>query len=126
MSYSIETTDLFVKQIKRLRKKYASLAKDLQDFQEKLLEDPFMGVQLGDNMFKVRVAIKSKGKGKSGGLRIITFVVVTEETIFLLTAYDKSEIASVKTHILRGYANAIMKELEKDEVENEDDSKEES
>jgi hypothetical protein len=49
------------------------------------------GVSIGKNCFKIRIAIASKGKGKSGGARIITNFVIQEKTVFLLTIYDKSE-----------------------------------
>lgn len=49
-----------------------------------------MEFQLGKNCFKIIIAIASKGKGKSGGARIITNFVIKEESIFLLTIYDKS------------------------------------
>lgn len=43
------------------------------------------------NCFKIRLAITSKGKGKSGGARIITHVQVAANSVFLLSIYDKSE-----------------------------------
>ena len=47
------------------------------------------------NCYKIRLAIKSKGKGKSGGARVITTVFVDEETVYLLDIYDKSEQSSI-------------------------------
>jgi hypothetical protein len=37
------------------------------------------------------MAITSKGKGKSGGVRVITHVQVVENNVFLLAIYGKSE-----------------------------------
>ncbi len=37
------------------------------------------------------MAISSKGKGKSGGSRVITCVKVVNEDIYLLAIYDKSD-----------------------------------
>lgn len=49
------------------------------------------GTAIGNNCYKIRLAISSKGKGKSGGARLITNIVITEETVYLLSIYDKSE-----------------------------------
>jgi len=53
-----------------------------------------MGNSYGSNIYKVRLADESKGKGKSGGFRVITYVIEenAESTdIYLITIYDKSE-----------------------------------
>lgn len=82
---------MFEKQAKKLIKKYPSLKKELLELVKELKRNPSQGIALGKNCFKIRIAISSKGKGKSGGGRIITNIVVTENTVFLLTIYDKSE-----------------------------------
>lgn len=56
-----------------------------------LARKPNTGISLGNNCYKIRIAIASKGKGKSGGARIITHLYVTRNTVYLLTIYDKSE-----------------------------------
>ena len=59
-----------------------------------LQKNPYQGVDLGNGLRKVRMSIASKGKGKSGGARVITYTVILAETdteIKLLTIYDKSE-----------------------------------
>jgi len=61
----------------------------------KLQEDPKMGTALGNNCYKIRMAISSKGKGKSGGARLITYVQVIKTTIFLLSIYDKADAANI-------------------------------
>jgi hypothetical protein len=60
-----------------------------------LLENPFSGTSLGNNLFKIRMAISSKGKGKSGGARVITYVKIMSETIYLVSLYDKSEQGNI-------------------------------
>ena len=85
----------FVKDLKRLSKKYASLTNDIRDLKMQLLEDPTMGESLGKNRYKVRLKIKSKGKGKSGGGRVITYVEIQNDELYLLTMYDKSEMDNV-------------------------------
>ena len=84
----------FVRNMKRLAKKYKSFLSDLARFRKDLIENPAMGVDLGNGVRKIRMAVKSKGKGKSGGVKVITFNVIISETdteITLLTVYDKSE-----------------------------------
>jgi len=58
---------------------------------ESLEQEPEQGTNLGNNCYKIRIAIASKGKGKSGGARVITNFVIAEETVFLISIYDKSE-----------------------------------
>ena len=94
MNYEIVRTDDFDREVKRLSKKYRSFLDDLEDFKNELLENPTMGDNLGNNVRKVRMAITSKGKGKSGGARVITCNVLVNfdnAEIYLLTIYDKNE-----------------------------------
>ena len=91
MSFNIKVSGRFKKQIKRLSKKHNSLKNDFELFLNSLAENPSQGKPLGNNCFKIRLAITSKGKGKSGGARVITHVQVINNTIYLLSIYDKSE-----------------------------------
>jgi hypothetical protein len=91
MSYNVLTIQPFDRQIKRLIKKYPSLKDEFAKLISSLEENPEQGTSLGRNCFKIRIAIASKGKGKSGGARVITNVFITEETVFLLSIFDKSE-----------------------------------
>jgi len=107
MSYSIIATLRFKRRIKKLAKKYASIQSDVSDLAQSLRANPKQGVALGNDCFKIRLAIKSKGKGKSGGARVVTYVKVIEETIFLLTVFDKSDRATISENDL----NKLLKEL---------------
>ena len=78
-------------QAKKLVKKYPSLKNELFTLIQELKENPTKGTSVGKNCYKLRVAIKSKGKGKSGGSRVITNIFIAEESIYLLSIYDKSE-----------------------------------
>ncbi|MCU0471508.1 MAG: type II toxin-antitoxin system RelE/ParE family toxin [Arcicella sp.] len=91
MSYKVKTIPTFDKQAKRLAKKYHSLKSDLVILINELLINPEFGTGIGQNCFKIRLSIKSKKRGKSGGARVITHVHVVAEDIFLLSIYDKSE-----------------------------------
>ena len=95
MSYKVETIAPFRKEAKKLSKKYASFKSELADLGSQLSLDPTIGKSLGNNCFKIRLAIASKGKGKSGGARVITHVKITASTIFLLSIYDKAETDSI-------------------------------
>ena len=68
---------------------------------ENLEENPLQGKPLGDNCYKIRLAIASKGKGKSGGARVITNFIINEKTVFLIAIYDKSEQADISDSVLR-------------------------
>ena len=95
MLYSIVPAEHFRKEAKRLIKKYPSLKAELATLSKLLSITPETGTPLGNQTYKIRLAIKSKGRGKSGGARIITYVITPEETVYLLTIYDKSKMDAV-------------------------------
>lgn len=80
-----------LKKLKRLVKKYKSLPKDLAPIIGKLEQDPTIGISIGKNCYKIRIVISSKSKGKSGGGRMITYVRVLKNIVFLMDIFDKSE-----------------------------------
>ena len=91
MSYKIKTTPKFEKELKRLAKKYPSLKSEYPELVKSLKEKPEQGASLGNYCYKIRLSIASKGKGKSGGARVIAYLQISETTVYLLTIYDKSE-----------------------------------
>ena len=95
MSYKLVVSPYFERELKRLAKKYTSVRDDFRTLLHSLLEDTTQGSALGKHSFKVRMAIRSKNKGKSGGARVITCVKVVGETIYFLKIYDKSEQESI-------------------------------
>ena len=101
MSYSILPTSRFEKELKRLVKKFPSLKMEFKELIDELSINPESGTSLGSNCYKIRVAIQSKRKGKSGGARAITYVYVNTETLYLLSIYDKSEKESLKPNELK-------------------------
>ena len=104
-------TEEFLRQAKRLAKRYHSLADDINALQFELMENPETGVSLGGGKRKIRLGVKSKGRGKRGGLRVITLNVVVQDNgtcINLLTIYDKKEIKNVSEQ----YINQIIRSLE--------------
>ncbi|MBS1524637.1 MAG: type II toxin-antitoxin system RelE/ParE family toxin [Bacteroidetes bacterium] len=98
MKNKVLLTAFFLRKAKRLLKKYHSLQNSLKELEKSLILNPKLGVSYGSNIYKVRLADGSKGKGKSGGFRVVTYVIeeTTEETnIYLVTIFDKSEEASI-------------------------------
>ena len=87
----VQTLIEFDREARRLSKKYSSLGSEIDELAEKLRQNPTMGTPLGRSCYKIRLAIASKGKGKSGGARVITHYYIRGETIYLLSIYDKAE-----------------------------------
>jgi hypothetical protein len=87
----------FQKELKRLAKKYPSIKDDFSALVDIVQTNPQYGISLGKNCFKIRLSIASKGKGKSGGARVITHLVVNlqGDTLYFLTIYDKGEEESI-------------------------------
>lgn len=111
MTVEIYLGEEFKRQFKRLAKKYHLLTNDFKVFMQAMETDPMQGVDLGNGMRKVRMAIASKGKGKSSGARVITYhVVLTHEHIEvnLLTIYDKSELANVSDSYLKSLLTELL------------------
>ena len=101
MAYNIIPTPNFQKEFKKLNKKFPSLKEDLIVLVNSLMEEPLQGSEIFKNCYKIRFAIKSKGKGKSGGARLITFVQIVGERIYLLSVYDKGEKETVTDAFIR-------------------------
>lgn len=108
MSFKIIPTDKFKKEAKRLSRKFPSLKEDLNELGEILSKTPDYGKHLGNNVFKVRIAIKSKGKGKSGGARVITYLITEHKEVYLVLIYDKSEFDTIDDKTLHQLINRII------------------
>ena len=112
MSVEIIATQDFARRLKKLIKKYKSLKDEIATLQQSLRKNPAQGTSLGGNANKIRVAVKSKGKGKSGGLRVISYleiavVVEKEDRLFLLTIYDKSDTETISKEEIRQMIDKI-------------------
>jgi len=120
MSYKVLLTPDFQQEAKRLIKKYPSLKNELNTLREQLETDPVYGIQIMENVYKVRLAIKSKNKGKSGGARTIHFIYQSQtgegtNRVYLLTIYDKSDFDSVSTAKLELIVKEIRSEYGSEE-----------
>ncbi len=101
MNYNVITTFRFEKEIKRLVKKYPSLKAEFTNLIHQINQFPEKGTYIGNNCYKIRLAIASKGRGKSGGVRVISYVYHLKETVYLLTIYDKKEKPDLKPNELK-------------------------
>ena len=113
MKVSFDYLDEFLRGAKALRKRYPSFEDDYNTFLDELEKNPFSGESLGKHTYKNRMVISSKGKGKSGGARVITYNLQQpsedEVIITLMTIYDKSDISNVSD----AYIRSLVKEVEK-------------
>ena len=107
MSYNILLTKRFEKEIKRLAKKFPSLKQEFSELVNSLKSNPELGTSIGNSCFKIRLSIASKGKGKSGGARVITYLYIKSETLYLLSIYDKSEKESISDKELKELLNSL-------------------
>lgn len=104
MSFEVSTTPEFERQAKTLQKRHRSFKDDLKTLVISLADNPFQGVELSPGIRKIRMAITSKGRGKSGGARIITYTVITAETegqVYLMNVYDKADFSTVELSIIQ-------------------------
>jgi len=107
----VRVSKSFKRLAKPLLKKYSSLKAELAVLENELIENPRLGKPLGQDSYKIRLAVKSKGKGKSGGLRVIThldieIVGIIEEieenvVVTLISIYNKNETSTISDKELR-------------------------
>jgi mRNA-degrading endonuclease RelE of RelBE toxin-antitoxin system len=100
MEIEVRYTPDFERQLKRLAGKYKSIYADLERLIVEIEETPDAGKPLGKGLFKVRMAISDKAKGKSGGARVITYVLLKNSIVYLAAIYDKSEQSTIDTERL--------------------------
>ncbi|MDX1939593.1 MAG: hypothetical protein SFU99_03530 [Saprospiraceae bacterium] len=111
MKANVIITPNFQREAKKLIKKFQSLKSEL-------LENPRMGTLIKENSYKIRLSVKSKGKGKSGGMRVITYVeteIIEKEEdtdVYLLSIYDKSDYESISDISLEFLINEVKTEIQ--------------
>jgi len=115
---TVRITKNFNTAAKPLFKKYHSLSKDLLKLEKELILTPRLGTPLGQDTYKIRLKITSKGKGKSGGARVITLVETTligfiekvsaeEVTVNLIMIYDKADVDTISDKELKDLIKAF-------------------
>ena len=107
MIYNVIPTPHFKRQVKKLLKRYRSLKDELNELEKSIQANPEQGTALGNKVYKIRLAIKSQGKGKSGGARIITYVITSDLEVYLLSIYDKSDLSAIEDKTLKTLVEEI-------------------
>jgi mRNA-degrading endonuclease RelE of RelBE toxin-antitoxin system len=107
MNYKILASVPFDKELKQLAKKYPSLKDEYFQIIQSLESNPSQGTPIGKDCYKIRLAIRSKNTGKSGGARIITYVKVIQKTVYLISIYDKSEQANITNQEIENRLKSI-------------------
>lgn len=97
----IRISDEFKFAYKRLKKRHKSLEADFELLLRSLQENPRQGVEIHEDIWKIRMNITSKGRGKSGGARVIVRVRIVNDELQLLYIYDKSDFENVSDSYLR-------------------------
>ena len=116
-------TSDFRHEYKQLRKKYKSLVRTLNALIDNLAVEAAQGIELMPHIYKIRIPITDKNKGKRAGARIITFVRIENDQVWLLHIYDKSEINDLPNHVIKASINRLLTYLE-EEMEDEENKKE--
>lgn len=98
MSNFVQYSPEFKRNLKPFQKKYPTIKENIRTLQHELIKNPYLGDAYGDKIYKVRLADESKGKGKSGGFRVMYYLL--NETgeginILLLSIFSKSEADSI-------------------------------
>lgn len=117
MDVKIITSKKFRRKARPLLKKYHSLSGELKELENQLIKNPKLGISIGKKCYKIKLAVKSKGKGKRGGLRVITYIVIKIineinelKIINLVTIFDKSEYSNISDNELKEAIREIDKE----------------
>ncbi len=89
MSFKVIPTDVFLKDVKFLKKRYRNILNDIDELVENLEQNPEMGMSLGKNLYKIRLKSRDKQTGKRGGFRVIYYFAF-QENIYLIKIYSKN------------------------------------
>ncbi len=103
METKVIYTEEFEKDVKKFLKKFSTLGEELLELEVSLIENPLQGISLGAGLYKVRIASESKSKGKSGGFRVINYLVTKEKDVikvYVIKIYDKSEEGNIRKQLL--------------------------
>lgn len=110
MNFDVIATEPFERKFRRLAKKYKSLSTNFATVIDELTKNPTLGTPIGKGCYKIRIAIDSKGKGKIGGARLITYIRLVRHTVFLLDIYDKAEQVNISDKELKLLIDILAEE----------------
>lgn len=103
---NFETVSRFDKEVKKLSKKYNLIKEDLNNFVLDFDTIHKESTSIKNNLYKVRLSNSNKNKGKRAGYRIYYYLKVND-TVYLLTIYDKSQIESINENTLNQYIEEL-------------------
>ena len=102
MKYQVMITPRFEKDIKAYKKRFPKIDEDMDEVINQLEKGNFLGDQINEvhlpndeGVYKVRVANTSARQGKSGGFRLVYYVVKNQWEIYLLTIYSKTDKSNI-------------------------------
>jgi len=107
MNYNVLTVPQFEKDIKKLSKKFKRIKQDLAMLIDSLAEDAKQGTLLSDNLYKIRLANSSTSTGKSGGFRVITYLIDEQNNLYLLAIYSKTEKENISDNEIKEVLKSI-------------------
>ncbi len=95
MSYIVIEQELYLKALKKLSKKYKNIESDIENFLLNIRSIEDLGIELKNNVYKVRIANSNKNKGKSAGYRLISYIKITNNELHLIYVYDKGSLVNI-------------------------------
>jgi mRNA-degrading endonuclease RelE of RelBE toxin-antitoxin system len=111
MTNKVTASKAFQKDAKTLVKKFHTLKYSIDKLILNLAENPYLGIPYGNKIYKIRLADKSKGSGKSGGFRVMYYHLNNTSDgieILLITIYDKSNLSTVtKSEVMKRLTNVL-------------------
>ncbi len=101
LKIEIKLLESFTKDVKKLLKKYKQLPSDLKNLQTELLQNPKAGIELGNSVYKIRVANSSIPTGKRGGFRVIYYYLDScNNNLYLMSIYSKTDLENIDEKVI--------------------------
>lgn len=107
LAYQIKYLNRFATQLKKLAKKYVSIPEDYSRFLSEVSEHPATETELFANCYKIPIHVSRKNNSKRSGTRVITYIFIAKENVYLLTIYDKSDQENISKQELRKLIESI-------------------
>jgi len=114
MPSEIITPRAFLRDLKKLAKKYKSALNEFDKFRRQLENDERPGDKVpgvGYDVYKVRLPNPSAQRSKSGGFRVIYYVQMADRVI-LLTIYSKTQQVNISPQEIRQLVDEITSDDE--------------
>lgn len=109
--YTVQPTPFFENAKNKLKKKYPHIEDDYSSLVQNLKKGEFPGAEIQGvtgQVFKVRVASIDQRKGKSGGFRVIYYVVTEDNIVYLLFIYAKAKRENIKPNEIQDFLNTMQ------------------